>query len=128
MENTEEIQEQIRLYGHIEWRSKKNLDTFLLQNTFQNLRIVGYATAKTLQKWGETQYEKDPVYIAAKNTRFYYLLGLGKKQNPTVYRTNSIEPSVCMDRYTMEMHNQHLGMVTNNNNFLKPNYVYGRIH
>ena len=97
---TEEIQEQIRLYGHIEWRSKKNLDTFLLQNTFQNFQIVGYATAKTLQKWGETQYEKDPVYIATKNTRFYYLLGIGKKQNPTVDRTNSI------DRYTMEKHSQ----------------------
>ena len=76
---TEEIREQIRLYGHIEWRSKKNLDTFLLQNTFQNFRIVGYATAKTLQKWGETHH-KDPAYIVAKNTRFYYLLGLGKPE------------------------------------------------
>ena len=77
---TEEIREQIRLYGHIEWKSKKNLDTFLSQNTFQNFQIVGYATNKTLQKWGEKQYEY-PVYIAAKNTRLYYLLGIGKNKN-----------------------------------------------
>ena len=31
---TKEIMEQIRLYGHIEWRSKKNLDDFALNHTF----------------------------------------------------------------------------------------------
>ena len=76
---TEEIREQIRLYGHIEWKSKKNLDTFLSQNTSNDFRIIGFATCKTLQKWGEKQYEY-PVYIAAKNTRFYYLLGIGKNK------------------------------------------------
>ena len=50
---TKEIQKQIQQYRNIEWKSKKNLETFLSQNTFQNFQIVGYATNKTLHKWGE---------------------------------------------------------------------------
>ena len=81
---TKEIMEQIRLHGHVEWRSKKNLDEFILSNTFEkDFCIVGYASAKTMLKWGLKLHRETPtadsphdVYIAIKNNRIYYLHGL----------------------------------------------------
>ena len=82
---TEDIQEQIRLYGHIEWRSKKNLDDFALNHTFNgDFCIVGFATAKTLQKWGVITMEITPTYQKHEDAylvlrkginRIYYLFG-----------------------------------------------------
>ena len=47
--NIKEIEEEIKLNGHIEWRSKKNLDEFLLSNTFdKDICIVGFITLKTI--------------------------------------------------------------------------------
>ena len=77
---TEEILEQIRLYGHIEWRSEKNLYMALFQNLSNEFRIIGYASRKTLNKWGYQSF-KDPAYIATQNTSIYYLLGLVKHKN-----------------------------------------------
>ena len=85
---TKEIMEQIHLYGHIEWRSKKNLDEFARVHTFEkDFCIVGFATAKTMQKWGLTIMNetftsgKDhDVYLALRKgekNRIYYLFGLG---------------------------------------------------
>ena len=78
--NVSEIEEEIRLHGHIEWRSKKNLDEFILSNTFEKaFCIVGYITPKTMQKWGIELYRKTEdrdVYVAVKNNRIYYLYGL----------------------------------------------------
>ena len=86
--NVTEIEEEIRLHGHIEWRSKKNLDKFIDTHTFEkDFCIVRYATAKTVQKWGLKLYretfttpEDHDVYLAlreGKKNRIYYLYGLG---------------------------------------------------
>ena len=51
--NVWEIEKEIRLHGQLEWRSKKNLDDFVLNNTFEKkFSIVGYITPKTVEKWG----------------------------------------------------------------------------
>ena len=51
--NVSEIEEEIRLHGHVEWRSKKNLDEHIRNNTFhKNICIVGYITSETMQKMG----------------------------------------------------------------------------
>ena len=78
MKTTEDILEQIRLYGHIEWRSKKNLDDFALNHTFNgDFCIVGFATAKTLQKWGVVYQKQEDAYLALKKgtNRIFYLFG-----------------------------------------------------
>ena len=39
--NVWEIEKEIRLHGQLEWRSKKNLDDFVLDDTFEkNISIV----------------------------------------------------------------------------------------
>ena len=46
-DNIEEIEEEIRLHGDVEWRSKKNLDQFVMPNTFnKDICIVGYITSR----------------------------------------------------------------------------------
>ena len=82
---TKEIMEQIQLYGNIEWRSKKNLDDFALNHTFNgDFCIIGFATAKTLQKWGVAPIPTTPTYqtpedaylMLKKGTnRIFYLFG-----------------------------------------------------
>ena len=82
--NVKEIEEEIKLNGHIEWRSKKNLDEFVLTNKFEkDICIVGFITPKTMQKWGIVLYRESltkpddhNVYVAVKNNRICYLYGL----------------------------------------------------
>ena len=51
--NVWEIEKEIRLHGQVEWRSKKNLDDYVRNNTFdKDISIVGYITLKTVEKWG----------------------------------------------------------------------------
>ena len=51
--NVWEIEKEIRLHGHIEWRSKKNLDDLVRGNTFdKDISIVGYITPRTIEKMG----------------------------------------------------------------------------
>ena len=81
---TKEIMEQIRLYGHIEWRSKKNLDDFALNHTFNgDFCIIGFPTAKTLQKWEvetmpvtPTDQKQEDAYLMLKKgiNRIFYLI------------------------------------------------------
>ena len=87
--NVAEIEEEIRLHGHIEWRSKKNLDEFARGNTFdKDICIVGYITPRTVQKWGLDIYGKTfesskphNVYVGVrKDNRLCYLHGLGIPQ------------------------------------------------
>ena len=77
---TKEIIKQIQLYGNIEWRSKKNLCIALYQNLSNEFRIIGYASRKTLNKWGYQSF-KDPAYIATQNTSIYFLRGLVKHRD-----------------------------------------------
>ena len=50
--NVWEIEKEIRLHGQVEWRSKKNLDDYVRDNTFdKDISIVGYTTPKTVEKW-----------------------------------------------------------------------------
>ena len=87
--NVAEIEEEIRLHGHIEWRSKKNLDEFIRNNTFEkDICIVGYITPRTIQKWGLDLHCEPPksnscedYYVAVKNNRIYYLRALLKPTN-----------------------------------------------
>ena len=72
--NVWEIEKEIRLHGHIEWRSKKNLDEFVCSNTFdKDICIVGYITPRTVQKWdldiyGQTfeSSKRYPVYVGVR--------------------------------------------------------------
>ena len=49
--NVSEIEEEIRLHGQLEWRSKKNLDDYVLDNRFnKDISIVGYITPRTIEK------------------------------------------------------------------------------
>ena len=74
--NLAEIEEEIRLHGHIEWRSKKNLDDFVSNNAFEkDICIVGYITPRTIQKWGLDLQPKDH-YVGVKNNSVCYLHGL----------------------------------------------------
>ena len=82
--NVAEIEEEIRLHGHIEWRSKKNLDKFVRAHTFnKDICIVGFITPKTIQKWGiHLHFEPiktnscEDYYVAVKNNRIFYLRAL----------------------------------------------------
>ena len=50
--NVWEIEKEIRLHGQVEWRSEKNLDDYVRDNTFdKDISIVGYITPKTVKKW-----------------------------------------------------------------------------
>ena len=83
-DNVEEIEEEIRLHGDVEWRSKKKLDEFVMSNTFdKNICIVGYITSKTMQKWGlylhretPTASKPDNYYVGVRNNNICYLWGL----------------------------------------------------
>ena len=84
--NVWEIEKEIRLHGQVEWRSKKNLDDYVRDNTFdKDISIVGYITPKTVEKWGliiygETFTADKPhnVYVGVrKNKRLCYLQGSG---------------------------------------------------
>ena len=77
---TKEIMEQIQLYGNIELRSRKNLYMALYQNLSNEFRIIGYASRKTLNKWGYQSF-KDPAYISTQNTSIYFLRGLVKHRD-----------------------------------------------
>ena len=79
--NVWEIEKEIRLHGQLEWRSKKNLDDFVLNNTFEkNFSIVGYITPKTVEKWGldARGFSKtNNVFVGVrKNKSLCYLQGL----------------------------------------------------
>ena len=80
--NVSEIEEEIRLHGQLEWRSKKNLDDFVLDNTFdKDISIVGYIMPKTIEKWGLDVYgysKTHNVYVGVrKNKSLCYLQGNG---------------------------------------------------
>ena len=79
--NVPEIEEEIRLHGQLEWRSKKNLDDFALNNTFEkDISIVSYITSKTVEKWGldiRGYIETQNFYVGVrKNKSLCYLQGL----------------------------------------------------
>ena len=87
--NVWEIEKEIRLHGHREWRSRKNLDEFVRSNTFdKNICIVGYISARTVQKWGLDIYgttfgssKPHDVYVGVrKDKSLCYLKGLGIPQ------------------------------------------------
>ena len=80
--NVLDIEKEIRLHGQLEWRSKKNLDNFVLNNTFEkNISIVGYITPKTVEKWGLNicgYIETQNFYVGVrKNKSLCYLQGNG---------------------------------------------------
>ena len=75
--NVAEIEKEIRLHGRLEWRSKKNLDDFVRDNTFdKDISIVGYITPKTIEKWGLNFRVPDNFYIGVRrNKSLCYLQG-----------------------------------------------------
>ena len=80
--NVPEIEEEICLHGQLEWRSKKNLDDFVLRNTFEkDISIVGYITPRTVEKWGlniRRYIETQNFYVGVrKNKNLCYLQPLG---------------------------------------------------
>ena len=84
--NVWEIEKEIRLHGQLEWRSKKNLDDFVLDNTFEkDISIVGHITPKTVEKWGldfSGYIETQNFYVGVRrNKSLCYLQGLGIPQS-----------------------------------------------
>ena len=80
--NVWEIEKEIRLHGQLEWRSEKNLDDFVRNNTFdKDISIVGYITPKTIEKWGlhiRGYIETQNFYVGVrKNKNLCYLQGHG---------------------------------------------------
>ena len=78
--NVSEIEGEIRLHGHVEWRSKKNLDDYVSNNEFKkDICIVSYITPRTIQKWGLELHRETPhnVYVGVINNSVCYLYGLG---------------------------------------------------
>ena len=80
--NVSEIEKKIRLHGQLEWRSKKNLDDYVRDNTFdKDISIVGYITPKSIEKWGldvNGYSETHNVYVGVrKNKSLCYLRGNG---------------------------------------------------
>ena len=79
--NVAEIEKEIRLHGQVEWRSKKNLDDYVRDNTFdKDISIVGYITPKTIEKWGldVNGYSETHVYVGVrKNKSLCYLQSVG---------------------------------------------------
>ena len=78
--NVWEIEKEIRLHGQLEWRSKKNLDDFVRDNTFdKDISIVGYITPRTVEKWGldaRSFSKTHNVYVGVrKNKSLCYLQG-----------------------------------------------------
>ena len=91
--NVWEIEKEIRLHGQLEWRSKKNLDDFVLNNTFEKkFSIVGYITPKTVEKWGfhiRGYIETQNFYVGVRrNKSLCYLQGLGIPQSIDYSRYN----------------------------------------
>ena len=85
--NVLDIEEEIRLHGQLEWRSKKNLDNFVLRNTFEkDISIVGYITPRTVEKWGLNIRG----YIETQN--FY--VGVKKNKNLCYLQRHGIPPPV----------------------------------
>ena len=76
--NVTEIEEEIMLHGNVEWRSKKNLDEMVRTHTFEkDFCIVGYATAKTMQKWGLKLYRE--TFTTPRTTMFTWLFAREKR-------------------------------------------------
>ena len=71
----EEISKQISMYGSIEWRSKKNLYSFLQNNKLPNWTVVGYVSAHTMQKWED--WEHGSMWLLAKDREVKYIYTLG---------------------------------------------------
>ena len=75
--NVSEIEEEIRSHGHVEWRSKKNLDDMVSNNAFEkDICIVGYITPRTIQKCGLDLPPKNHYVGVKKDNRICYLYGL----------------------------------------------------
>ena len=81
--NVSEIEEEIQLHGHIEWRSKKELDNYILSNRFEkDIRIVGHITPRTIRRWGLDKWIHEAInhYVGVRNGRVFYLQGHGIPQ------------------------------------------------
>ena len=91
-DNVEEIEEEIHLHGDVEWRSKKNLDEFVMSNTFdKDICIVGFITPKTMQKWGiDLGRSFEYVYVGVRKGRICYLRGLEIPPSSTHVLMNGI--------------------------------------
>ena len=94
--NVWEIEKEIRLHEQLEWRSKKNLDDFVRNNTFdKDISIVGYITPKTVEKWGLNIFGK--TFTADKPDNVY--LGVRKNKNLCYLQPLNIPLLVDYSRY-----------------------------
>ena len=78
--NVSEIEEEIRLHGQLEWKSKKLLDDYILNNRFEkDIRIVGHITPRTIRRWGLDKWGLEPRnhFVGVRNGRACYLQGHG---------------------------------------------------
>ena len=58
-----------------EWRSKKELENYLLE--MERDEIIGWVSAKTLKKWGEEidwrQPNEEDMFVYQKGKHYFYL-------------------------------------------------------
>ena len=71
----EEIQKQIIAYGHREWKSRKELYTFLQNNYLQEWRVIGFISNNTAKKW--ENWDCGDLWLIAKGTEVKYIYSLG---------------------------------------------------
>ena len=90
--NVWEIEKEIRLHGQVEWRSEKNLNDFVLGNTFdKDISIVGYITPKTVEKWGLNAHGFSKTHNA--------YIGVRKNKNLCYLQPLNIPRSIDYSRY-----------------------------
>ena len=94
--NVWEIEKEIRLHGQVEWRSEKNLDDYVRDNTFnKDISIVGYITPKTVEKWGLIIYGK--TFMADKPYNVY--VGVRKNKSPCFLKPLNIPRPIDYSHY-----------------------------
>ena len=71
----EEIRKQISSTRNKEWKSKKEVYTFLQNNSLQEWRIIGWISKSTTKKW--ENWAIGPLYLIAKGVEWKYVYSLG---------------------------------------------------
>ena len=71
----EEIRNQVIEYGNKEWKSRKEVYTFLQNNRLQEWRVIGWISNNTAKKW--ENWDRGDLLLIAKGTEVKYVYSLG---------------------------------------------------
>ena len=71
----EEIRKQVTEYGNKEWKSRKEVYTFLQNNRLQEWRVIGWISKLTAKKWENRDCGN--LWLIAKNNEWKYVYSIG---------------------------------------------------